>query len=564
MRKMRLLILVMLVPVIVQAQYTRHIIRFKDKNNSPYTIDNPAAYLSEKAIARRVQQQIPIDTSDLPVSPAYLDSIRKVPNVTILNTSRWLNQVLIQTTDEAALATINSFPFVQSTKAIAPVMPPQQDAQEEGIQGHAATEYTAPDSTEACFGYTLAYGSMYKQIHLHEGEYLHNLGFTGNGITIALLDAGFNNYQYNPALDSLRLQNRILGEWDFVENHASVQEDHPHGTQCLSVIASNRPGILVGSAPHARFWLFRTENTLGEFPVEEQNWIAAAEFADSAGADMIASSLGYAQFDNPDYNYSYADRDGNTSMITRAADLAAKKGMIVVNSAGNFGTSSSDLRYVLCPADGDSVLAVGGIDEYGQIVSLSSWGPNSNGVVKPNVVSLAQGAIYANGSGNASSGIGTSYAAPNICGLIACLWQAFPEFTNMEILDYVQKSADRYDNPDHRYGYGIPNFRVAHKLLAAAKEARRSAHILSNEWIRAYPVPSAGNFTVLFRAPATARVSLQLIDNLGNIVETLQPSVVAGQFYSMQFVRATGLPHGLYYVRYNDGVNTTSLRVLRQ
>lgn len=230
---------------------------------------------------------------------------------------------------------------------------------------------------------------------------------------------------------------------------------------CLSTVAANRPGSMVGTAPHSKFWLLRTENESIENPVEEENWIAGAEFADSAGADMISSSLGYALFDDPSFNHSYAQRDGNTVLITIGADIAAKKGMIVMNSAGNSGGSGNDFKYVNCPADGDSVVAVGGTDVNGNIASFSSWGPNGAGRLKPNIVSIGEGTIVANTAGNASSGSGTSFANPNVAGLIACLWQAFPEFSNMQIIDEVQKSAHKYTSPDARYGYGIPNFRKA-------------------------------------------------------------------------------------------------------
>jgi serine protease AprX len=226
-------------------------------------------------------------------------------------------------------------------------------------------------------------------------------------------------------------------------------------------VASNSPGSMVGTAPHEKFWLFRTEDAATEYPVEEQNWAVAAEFADSAGADMISSSLGYAEFGDPTFNHTYSQRNGNTTLITLAADLAAKKGMIVMNSAGNSGELATEYKYVSCPADGDSVMTVGATDINGNIAAFSSWGPNGAGKLKPNIVSVGQGTIISNQAGNATSGNGTSFSSPNVAGLIACLWQAFPEYSNMQIIEEVQKSAHKYNNPDERYGYGIPNFRKA-------------------------------------------------------------------------------------------------------
>ncbi|MBC7829640.1 MAG: S8 family peptidase [Chitinophagaceae bacterium] len=452
------------------AQYTKHVVQLKDKKGSPHTILNPSSYLTSKAVLRRSRQNIAVDSTDLPISPAYFDSIRKVPNVTILNVSKWLNQVLIQTSDANALSKINAFPFVRSSRAIAAVARPQDD--EIINKRFRETVTPLPDRSLisrpnnqrqvlGIVGNTINYGNNARQIQIHEGEYLHNLGFTGQNITMAFLDAGYFGYKTNPAFDSVRLQNRILGEYDFVNNETSVNEDHIHGMYCLSIVASNRPGSMVGTAPHAKFWLFRTEDAATEYPVEEQNWAVAAEFADSAGADMISSSLGYAEFSDPSFNHLYPQRDGNTSLITIAADLAAKKGMIVMNSAGNSGGLANQYKYVSCPADGDSVVAVGATDMNGNIAAFSSWGPNGAGKLKPNIVSVGQGTIIANTAGNATAGNGTSFSNPNIAGLIACLWQAFPEFSNMQIIDEVQKSAHKYNNPDERFGYGIPNFRKA-------------------------------------------------------------------------------------------------------
>ena len=454
----------------LNAQYTKHIIQLKDKGSNAHSLLNPSTYLSSKAIARRTKQNIAIDSTDLPVTQSYLDSIRNVPSVTILNYSKWLNQVLIQTPDANALAKINGFPFVKTTRPIAAIAKPQDD---EIINKRFKETITPlPDRSLISqsnnqrqvlggLGNNINYGNNFKQIQIHEGEYLHNLGFTGRNVTIAFLDAGYQGYKTNPVFDSVRLQNRILGEYDFVKNEQSVNEDHVHGMYCLSTVASNRPGSMVGTAPHASFWLFRTEDAATEFPIEEQHWAAAAEFADSAGVDMISSSLGYAEFNDPSFNHSYAQRDGNTTIITIAADLAARKGMIVMNSVGNSGGLATDFKYVSCPADGDSVVAVGAIDVNGNIAAFSSYGPNGAGKLKPNIVSVGQGTIIANTAGNASSGNGTSFSNPNVAGLIACLWQAFPEFTNMQIIDEVQKSAHKFATPDARYGYGIPNFRKA-------------------------------------------------------------------------------------------------------
>jgi Subtilisin-like serine proteases len=547
-----------------KAQFNRYIVQFSNKKGTAYSLSNPAAFLSQRAIERRIRQNIPIDSTDLPVSKDWLDSLRAIPGVTIINASKWLNQVCIQTTSADAVNTINAFPFVKRTSGIAPrIGQPADTINYKKLDPDIRPLPPSDSRINQVHGITsLEYGNMFDQIHIHEGEFLHNLGFTGRGIHIAVLDAGFQHYLSNPVFDSLRLQNRVLGEWDFVDNEASVNEDHSHGALVLSVIASNRPGMLVGSAPHASYWLLRTEDVASEYPIEEQYWAVAAEFADSAGADMISNSLGYDVFDNPAFNYSYAQRDGNTAMITIAADMAAKKGMLVVSSAGNSGGANNDRKFVGVPADGDSVFTVGGIDVNGNIYASSSWGPNGANRQKPNAVSVGAGTVIANTNGAAATGSGTSYSCPNLAGLMACLWQAFPEFTNMEIFEAVQQSADRYTSPDPRFGYGIPNFRKAYEQLAAIREIRKKDSLLANSWMKAYPVPARNDgFRLIFKAPASGQATLRLINVVGQVLETRKLDVSVGQMYFVNYRRA--LTRGVYYIRYEDGTNKHTLPIMR-
>lgn len=561
-------------PAAAQLAYSKYVVRFTDKNGTLHSLANPSTYLSAKAIARRNNQHIAIDSTDLPVSAAYVDSIRNVSNVTLLNQSKWLNQVVVLTTDPAALSKINAFPFVKTSFAVSARYRPgtenpvNQKFKESIVPIADQSLISRANNGAGTAGKTgtssLNYGNSFNQIHLHEGEYLHDRGFTGEGITIAILDAGFFGYTTNAAMDSVRLLGHILGTWDYVANEASVDEDHPHGLYCFSIIAANKPGEIVGSAPHASFWLLRTEEDASEYPVEEDNWAAAAEAADSAGADMITSSLGYANFDDPIFNHSYAQRDGNTADVTIAADLAVKKGMIVTNSAGNSGNVSDDSKFVLCPGDGDSVYTVGATDINGNIASFSSWGPNGAGKLKPDGVSVGQNTILAATNGNASAGNGTSFSNPNLCGLIACLWQAFPEFTNMEITDAVRKSSSRFNNPDGRYGYGIPNFRIAFQLLEKERETRRIASLLETDFMRAYPVPFTTNLNVAVKAPESSTAVLRLTNALGQVVETKEVEMVNGQIYIVRFDRTAQLPRGVYFVSYAGNHTRRTISVKKQ
>ncbi len=459
-----LLFLVAVINMPVHAQFSRYIIKFRDKGSSPFSISSPGQYLSQRAIERRVKYNVAIDSSDLPVTPSYIDSIRLSGNVTILNVSKWLNQVAIKTTDAAALAKINSFPFVISALPAGARLDPGFEMPTRKQQD-STTDNMEPffPSAENVTGY-YDYGKSNGQVKIHQGDFLHNHGFRGEGMQMAVMDAGFFHYQSLPTFDSMRHNNRVLGTWDFVANEPGVDEDNSHGMQCLSTIAANMPGVFVGTAPNTSFYLYRTEDVSSEYPVEEQNFAAAAERADSLGVDICSVSLGYYDFSNPVFNYSYADMDGNTSISARAADFAAKKGMLMVIAAGNEGNNS--WHYLITPSDADSVLSVGAVDTLGNVASFSSYGPSSDGQVKPAVSAVGAFAIIANTStGLPAYGFGTSFACPNMAGIATCLWQAFPEISNMGIIQTLQTASDNTSAPNDRVGYGIPDAKKAFVML---------------------------------------------------------------------------------------------------
>ncbi len=389
-----------------------------------------------------------------------MDSVRLAGAVTILNTSKWLNQVAIQTNDAAALVKINGLPFVAGVNALGTnFIQPVNKQFDPPVLSQPNTPMT-PSGVNDFYNY----GQSYGQVRLHQGEFLHNHGFRGEGMQMAILDAGFFHYLSLPTFDSARNNGQILGTWDFVARNASVDEDHPHGMQCLSTIAANMPGVFMGTAPKTSFYLYRTEDAATEYPIEEQNWAAGAERADSLGVDICSVSLGYTTFDNGAFNHSYTDMNGNTTIISRAADFAARKGMLVVVAAGNEGNSG--WHFISAPADADSVLTIGAVSMAGIVAGFSSYGPSSDGQIKPSVAAVGAGAIVANtGNGQPSFGNGTSFACPNMAGLSSCLWQAFPEVNNMSVIDALQKSATKATNPDDRVGYGIPDMKKAFVLL---------------------------------------------------------------------------------------------------
>ncbi len=445
------------------AQFSRYIIQFKNKTGTPFSISNPSRFLTQRAIDRRIRYSISIDETDLPITPAYIDSIRNTANVTILTVSKWFNQVCIQTTDVAALNKINSFSFVQSASPIAARFFTTTTLRNKlaTISDKPLTSLAEKPQNPSDF---YSYGQSYGQVHLHNAEFLHNHGFKGEGMQMAIMDAGFYHYQSLPTFDSIRNNKQVLETWDFVAGDTSVNEDFAHGMNCLSTIAANMPGVFIGTAPKTSFYLYRTEDINSEYPIEEHNWAAAAERADSLGADVFSVSLGYNTFDNPIFNYSYANMDGNTTTIARAVNIAAKKGIVVVAAAGNYG--QDPWHYISTPADADSVLAVGAVDTSRQVALFSSYGPSSDGQVKPDVAAVGVRAVVANNSnGNPVPESGTSFACPIMAGITTCLWQAFPEVNNMQVIDVLRRSSDKFSSPDTRTGYGIPDVKAAFVLL---------------------------------------------------------------------------------------------------
>ena len=444
-------------------QFSRYIIQLKDKNGSSFSTSNPSLFLTQRAIDRRLRYNIAITVTDLPVNTNYIESILSIGNVSLLNVSKWFNQVCILTTDPTAITKINALPFVQTTIPIAArtanFIKPVNKLSNPG-NTPAAPSAARPQNPLDVYNYGLAY----PQVHLHIGEFLHNRGFRGEGMQLAIMDAGFLNYLTLPTFDSVRKNNQVLGTWDFVAGKTSVNEEHPHGTNCFSTIAANMPGTFIGTAPKASFYLFRTEDILSEYPVEEQNFTAAAERADSLGVDVLSVSLGYNFFDNSLFNYTYADMNGQKTLIARAVDMAAQKGIAVVVAAGNEGNNA--WRYLVTPADADSALTVGAVNVNRQIAGFSSYGPSSDGQIKPDVAAIGAGAIIANNAtGLPVASNGTSFACPIMAGLITDLWQAFPEVNNMAIIDVLRTSADHYNIPHNRIGYGIPDVKKAFVLL---------------------------------------------------------------------------------------------------
>ena len=556
-------ITVLLFGVASQAQFSKYIVRFKDKAGTPFNINNPSQYLSARSIQRRVKQNIAIDSTDLPITPRYLDSVKLAGNVTILNKSKWLNEVCIQTTDAAALAQINSFPFVISSSPVKRIQEGNKEItqtrnkfNEEISQTNTATQ------TSKTNGDVLNYGNSLAQIHIHEGEFLHNKGFKGEGMLMAIFDGGFRNYLTVTAFDSARNNNQIVETYDFVQNETSVNEDDPHGMYCFSIIAANWPGQLVGSCTKAKYYLYRTEDVATEFPIEEQNWAAAAERADSIGVDVFSTSLGYSTFDNPVFNHTYADMNGKITIIARANTMAARKGIISVVAAGNDGNNA--WHFIATPADADSIVTTGAVNTSGVVASFSSYGPTSDGRVKPTVASVGQGTAIAGLNNLPTFGNGTSFATPNLAGLITCLWQAFPEFTNMQIIEAVKRSSSIYTTPNDRIGYGIPNFHKAYDDLFQQRALLQVNIILGNDWIKAYPNPFKQNFTLLMKPKYAGSTTFKLFDSKGNLFLIKQVTGQQGQAQIITFDNLQPLAKGIYILHYANVLGKGNIKIVAQ
>ncbi|MEO8961353.1 MAG: S8 family serine peptidase [Ginsengibacter sp.] len=539
------------------AQYSRYIISFGDKTKTPFSVNDPSKFLSPKAIKRRIKQSIAVDETDLPIVPRYVDSIRSSGNVAIIDYSKWFNQVCIETTDAAALAKISKLPFVVNALPVKRFM--RQNVIEKNKFNEQINNIATTLSPEPPGNY-YTYGNSFDQIHIHKGEYLHNKGFRGEGMLIAIIDAGFYHYKTLPVFDSVRHNKQIIETYDFVNNEISVDEDNYHGMMCFSIMAADIPNQLVGSSPKADYLLYRSEDVSSESPVEEQYWIAAAERADSIGADIISTSLGYNTFDNPTFNYTYDDMNGHTTLIAKAATLAAKKGMIVAAAAGNEG--NNPWHFISTPGDADSVLTVGAVDGTGTVAGFSSYGPSSDGRIKPTVASVGAGTAISSVTGQVETGDGTSFASPNLAGLVACLWQAFPELTNMEIIDAIKKNSSIYKTPNDRMGYGIPDFQTTYDSLDQQRTLRNAIKILGNNKIKIYPNPFKNKFIFLINPEHTAIATFGLYDAGGRLYLEKQVSLQEGVPEIVSFDNFKQLQSGVYILNFSDGISSQSFKII--
>jgi len=533
-------------PAFEETAPLRYRIVFTDKENNGYSLTDPAAFLSERSLQRRERSGVEPDGRDLPVTRAYVEGLAAA-GARVITVSKWFNAatISVEADNDSTLQRIGELPFVKNTFQITDgEKSPRKDFAFAGQQTDISSEYS--------------YGSSYAQVALHNGHVLHNQGYTGRNIVIAVIDAGFYHADRLEAFSELNSEGRILGTRDFVMPGFDVYEGHSHGMVVLSIMAGSLPGMLTGTAPEASYWLLRSEDAGSEYRIEEDNWISAAEYADSAGADLINTSLGYSEFSEPAQNYNYSDMDGNTSRISQAADIAASRGMLVVVSAGNLG--DNPWHYISAPADGDSVLAVGAADPYGTIATFSSRGPSSDGRVKPDVVAVGKGTYVAHHESGVRQGNGTSLSAPVITGLSACLWQANPGASAMEIRSAILRSADRYANPDDEYGYGIPDFNLANLLLRSSEyfpEGTLQMHM------QAIPNPVTQYLYLVFSQPLSGMMELTLYSISGRQVWSTRLQGLTGMQYVKIEEGIADLSKGVYLLRCKLGSTSLQTKLVK-
>lgn len=552
--KKQLLVITCIIGTLAAEAQDKYWIQFTDKGNTPFTFSNPSAYLSTRAIQRRTNQNIALDSTDIPVNAAYYNAVAAT-GVQMLGKSKWLNGVIISTNNPTALATINALPFVNGSVDV-------------GIRPYNSTvkkwEPLPGESPEMRSGsmnvQSLNYGGSFNQINMLGGVCLHNQGFTGAGMMIGVLDAGFSDADTMVAFDTLRAHNRILGTFDFVLNQVNAYGNSSHGTMVLSCMGGNLPGQLVGTAPDASYWLLRSEAAADEFLIEEYFWASAAEFADSVGCDVINSSLGYNRFDDPAQDHVFAtDMDGDHCPSSIAADYAAAKGIAVVVSAGNSGQNS--WRMIGAPADADSILTIGAVDAAESIAGFSSHGFSADGDVKPNVCAQGVSSVVAVPGGGVITGNGTSFASPITAGLVACLWQAHPNVNNMTLLSFIEQSADRFSNPDTLYGHGVPDFCAATLTLGGNSG---STFKEENALVEFGPNPFTESISFSYFSAIDQQVTVELFDVRGRMLmqENLQAKENSLNKFTIQ--ELTGLEKGVYFVRIADKSNRFTEKVIKQ
>lgn len=519
----------------VQAQENQYVVFFADKTGTPYSINSPETFLTQRALDRRARQNISISESDLPVNPVYVQGLRDA-GAEVIYTTKWMNGALVSC-DDAILSALEDLPYVSSVEFVSPGNHPAS-----GNRRKFKNEVTeaAAEATDT-------------QLSMIGLDAMHLDGKQGDGIVIAVFDGGFLGVDMTTPFQHLFTNNQIdlSNSFDFISGTSNVFQYDDHGTRVLSIMSANVEGSFTGGVTEASYQLYVTEDVPTEYRIEEYNWLFAAERADSAGADIIHSSLGYSTFDIASMDYTTDQLDGETTVVTRAAQLAFSKGMMVVTSAGNEGNDAS-WRIITGPADGKDVLAIGNINSFGVRSPTSSMGPSADGRIKPDLVALGSGVSVVRASGSVFTGSGTSFSAPLVTSLVAGIWQAYPELKNTNLLEALRKTASQANNPDNLLGYGIPNYLAVVHYLEQSNQT---------EPVIVFPNPVTDMLNVRPASPEKGNIKLALVSSQGQLVTERE---VSFSWLNNQYTAdLSGLASGIYILRLTTVDRILTFRIVK-
>jgi hypothetical protein len=542
MKKMKnvLLLLVVFSTSFSFAQQQDALVFLLDKEDVETSISNPITIMTQDAIDRKTLQNTPIDVRDVPVNEAYITQLKEIPGISVHAKSKWMNAVYIRGSQTAidALLDLN---FVSSVEFM-------DKSLNFGTGTGTTPDKFAVENQQNRVVYD--YGAAANQTTMLKVDYLHEQDFTGDGIVVAVLDSGFPNVMNNPAFSHIVSDGRLLGTYDFALRQENVDGTGSHGSQTFSDIGGFILDQFVGTAPEASFYLFRTEFGPTENPVEEAWWVEALERADSLGVDVVNTSLGYQDYDNPAYDHTYADLDGQTTIGARGANHAFDKGMILVTSAGNDGNG---FTYVGTPGDSPGMLTIGAVNANGSYVSFSSIGPTVDGRVKPDVMAQGLNAAVVSSTGNVSTSNGTSFSSPIMAGAVASLWQAKPETTNAQLMQIVRQSAHLFNSPTDEMGYGIPNFEDALNSLISlgVEDELRAAQFAI------YPNPVKDKVYISF-PDQELKAAISVFNIIGK--EVLTASITS----SSNSLNLSELASGVYFATIQSNTKTNSFKIIKE
>lgn len=497
---------------------------FNAKPNAQTFFDNPLSELSQRSLDRRTTQNILLDIKDAPMHQPYIDQINATEGIVVLAKSKWFNALHIQGAEENIRA-LESLGFVDRVDFANRLL---NNPLRSAVPQKKIKKVNKQFETDVVFNY----GNSGNQIEMLNGHLLHQQNYTGTGKIIAVMDGGFPGVNTASTFSRLRNNNQILGGYDYVNRSTDFYNGLSHGTLVLSTMGGFKDNELVGTAPDASYYLFITEDGANEWPLELSLWVEAAEEADRLGVDIINTSLGYTEFDNPNYNFTYADMNGTSTYISKGLDIAFSRGMVCVNSAGNSG--NDPWFYISAPADAINALTIGAVNASGNIAGFSSHGPSSDGRVKPDVVAQGQQSVLSSANGNITTASGTSFSGPIIAGMVACLWQALSGVTNWEITQIIKESASIYSNPTSELGYGIPDFNLA------LTNALLKLNTVSKEKFVVYPNPATDSVSISFPSEFD-KATIFIYNAIGKLIVSKELS------YENRSVALDAFSSGMYW-----------------